>query len=145
MGKSELIKMTPLKVSNLKCLANDDIDCSVIWNAFPNIEMPFTASKNDPEEHGRLLYNEIFLGEYGVIENYSEEDRMNDEINSRLVFRNQAISKSNAIIGVLSEEREAGIISDSDLNIWKEWIKYRKNLREINLELPEIIWPNEPV
>lgn len=145
MGKSELIKMTPLKVSNLKCLANGDIDCSVIWNAFPNIEMPFTASKNDPEEHGRLLYNEIFLGEYGVIENYSEEDRMNDEINSRLVFRNQAISKSNAIIGVLSEEREAGIISDSDLNIWKEWIKYRKNLREINLELPEIIWPNEPV
>ena len=145
MGASELIKLTPLKVSNLKYLANGDIDCRVVWDVFPDTEMPFTASEKDPEEHGRLLYNKIFSGEHGIIEKYSEEDRKNDEINSRLILRNQAISKSNIIISVLSEEREAGIISDSDLHTWKKWIKYRKDLREINLDSPDIIWPNEPI
>lgn len=145
MGKSKLIKMTPLKVSNPRYLANGDINCKVIWDIFPDVEMPFTASKEDPEEHGRRLYNEIFSGKHGLIKKYGEKEKMNDKIISRLIYRSKSISKANAIIGVLSEEREAGIISDNDLRAWKKWIKYRKELRGINLYFPEVVWPNEPV
>lgn len=53
-------------------------------------------------------------------------------------------SEANEIISVLSSERDAGIISDDDLNRWKAWIVYRKALRELDVTADEIEWPDKP-
>lgn len=36
--------------------------------------IPFTASPDDPEEHGRQIYHNAVSGIYGPIAEYAEED-----------------------------------------------------------------------
>lgn len=45
------------------------IDCLMLLDVFP-APIPFTANKNDVEEHGRLIYAEIMSGKYGEISPY---------------------------------------------------------------------------
>lgn len=45
------------------------IDLVIKWDEFPD-ELPFTANKNDCEEHGRLIFNAAMNGEYGPISEY---------------------------------------------------------------------------
>jgi hypothetical protein len=45
------------------------IDCVLQLDAFP-MPVPFTASVNDVEEHGRQIYAKILAGEYGEIAPY---------------------------------------------------------------------------
>ena len=47
-------------------------------------------------------------------------------------------------INILSEERDAGIISDDDLERWKAWVAYRKSLRELDVTATDIKWPAKP-
>lgn len=50
---------------------NTIIDCKV---TFPSLrmEIPFTAHINDPEEHGREIYERAINGEFGPIGEYVE-------------------------------------------------------------------------
>lgn len=47
--------------------SNGTIDLIVKFSQFPE-ELPFTASPDDPEEHGRFLYAEAIKGTYGIIQ-----------------------------------------------------------------------------
>ena len=47
---------------------NSIIDCEVNHSVFGWI--PFTASPNDVEEHGRELFEKLKAGEFGVIADY---------------------------------------------------------------------------
>ncbi len=46
--------------------ANGKIDLMVKFACFPS-PVPFTASPDDPEEHGRLIYAAAMKGDYGPI------------------------------------------------------------------------------
>lgn len=46
------------------------IDCEVTIAKFGAEVLPFTASANDSEAHGRLLFQKISAGEYGPIAEY---------------------------------------------------------------------------
>jgi hypothetical protein len=46
------------------------IDCEITTSQFGNTVLPFTASQNDCEEHGRAIFAEIAAGAYGDIEEY---------------------------------------------------------------------------
>ena len=46
------------------------IDCSVKFDHLGS-EVPFTASKNDPENHGRSMYDDLVAGKYGEIAPYT--------------------------------------------------------------------------
>lgn len=52
--------------------------------------------------------------------------------------------EANSIIKVLSDERDAEIISDDDLARWKAWVKYRKALRETDMSHEDVEWPDKP-
>lgn len=56
----------------------------------------------------------------------------------------ELMSAASKIISVLGDERDAGVISDSDLEKWKGWVSYRKSLREIDLSEREVDWPKAP-
>ena len=46
------------------------IDCVITTSQFSNEELPFTASANDVEVHGRVLFSRIVAGEFGPIAEY---------------------------------------------------------------------------
>ena len=45
------------------------INCWVKFDAFPN-PLPFTASPDDVEEHGREIYARAIQGDFGAIVDY---------------------------------------------------------------------------
>ena len=56
----------------------------------------------------------------------------------------ERVEEANSIIEMLSDERDAGIISDDDLERWKAWVAYRKTLRAIDVTATNIEWPTKP-
>ena len=44
-----------------------DIDCEAKFSHFPNEWLPFLATHDDVEEHGRTLYQNALNGDYGAI------------------------------------------------------------------------------
>lgn len=55
------------------CWANTEntaIDCEITTSQFGNELLPFTASQNDVEAHGRAIFADIVAGNYGPIAEY---------------------------------------------------------------------------
>jgi hypothetical protein len=46
------------------------IDCEITTSQFGDEVMPFTASQNDVEPHGRAIFQRIVAGEFGPIAEY---------------------------------------------------------------------------
>jgi hypothetical protein len=46
------------------------IDCEITTSQFGNEILPFTASQNDVEAHGRAIFADIVSGVYGPIAAY---------------------------------------------------------------------------
>ena len=46
------------------------IDCEITTSQFGNEVLPFTASQNDCESHGRAIFADIVSGKYGSIAEY---------------------------------------------------------------------------
>lgn len=46
------------------------INCEILISQFGNEMLPFTASPNDIEAHGRAIFADIFSGKYGLIAEY---------------------------------------------------------------------------
>ena len=44
-----------------------DIDCKAKFSHMPDDWLPFTATHDDVEEHGRTLYQNALNGDYGAI------------------------------------------------------------------------------
>ena len=57
-----------MKIRNAKHKANGMIDCEIEHPVYGWI--PFGASPDDIEEHGRAIYAELIAGEHGAIEPY---------------------------------------------------------------------------
>ena len=50
--------------------AQTTIDFLVVFEQYPNEVMPFTASPDDVEPHGREIYARAVAGEFGVVAPY---------------------------------------------------------------------------
>jgi len=46
------------------------IDCEITTSQFGNEILPFTASQNDCEAHGRAIFADLVAGVYGEIAEY---------------------------------------------------------------------------
>lgn len=49
---------------------NTAIDCEITTSQFGDKVLPFTASPNDVEAHGRAIFAALIAGEYGPIAAY---------------------------------------------------------------------------
>lgn len=107
------------------------IDCEIDHPKFG--WSPFTASPNDPEEHGRELYHRI--KEDGNISPYVPPSKEEIESQER-AKRNRLLIKS-----------DWSQLPDVPEKIKLEWASYRKELRDITEQsgFPyDIIWPTKP-
>lgn len=57
-----------LQITNPKYNADGTIDCT--WHHPTHGIIPFTASPNDCEAHGRFLFAQLVAGEYGAVAPY---------------------------------------------------------------------------
>lgn len=48
------------------------VDCEIVLEGMEDLYLPFTASKNDVEAHGRAIFADLVVGKYGVIVEYTE-------------------------------------------------------------------------
>jgi hypothetical protein len=55
------------------------IDLLVMFEEFPNEEMPFTAAPNDPMPYGVELYNRAQAGDFGPVAPYVAPQEPNNE------------------------------------------------------------------
>jgi hypothetical protein len=65
------MKVTVVNITNPVFSSEDqkNIDCILTLSTFPT-PIPFTASADDIEEHGRIIYQSIMSGNYGAIGAY---------------------------------------------------------------------------
>jgi hypothetical protein len=50
--------------------AHTMIDCEITTSQLGDEVLPFTASPNDPEAHGRAIFADLVAGKYGQIAEY---------------------------------------------------------------------------
>lgn len=105
---------------------------------------PFLASPNDVEEHGRVLFSKLVEGRFGAVAPYTVEDARRDKRVANIAELSRLVAEADDMIRPLSDERDAGIISNVDLSRWKAWIVYRKALRELDVSKDEVAWPSKP-
>jgi len=63
-------QLTSLKTPRWANPEKTQIDCEITTSQFGDEVLPFTASINDVEQHGRDIFNAIVSGEYGIIADY---------------------------------------------------------------------------
>lgn len=65
--QAQLISLTNPRWANAEQTA---IDCEITTSQFGDTVLPFTASPNDVEAHGRGIFADIMAGKYGEIGAY---------------------------------------------------------------------------
>jgi len=120
------------------------INCLVKFAEF-NEEHPFSASPNDPEEHGREIYSRIVSGEFGAISPYIApiipESTAEQKSADQRVKRNMLLGQMDAIIS--NPLRWAAMTTEQQA----AWTTYRQALLDVPQQagFPDNInWPTSP-
>lgn len=107
------------------------IDMEVDFDELDEVYVPFTASPNDSEPHGVLLYNNAINGEYGEIGDWvppSDLTGEDAEVQLRVV-RNALLSETDYI----EMPTRWATLSDADQTAWTN---YRQALRDLPQNYP---------
>ncbi|MBA7932982.1 tail fiber assembly protein [Klebsiella sp. RHBSTW-00215] len=124
-----------MKYTDVKNLsyANEDktlIICDVKFELLSDY-IPFAASPDDTEDHGRSIYNECIAGNYGNIGDYTSP--VIDYILLAEYRRDSLLSSASDKIKDWRTELELEIISDDDKVKLVKWMVYIKDLKSIDL------------
>ena len=70
--KSKNMQATLTSLTNARWSNSEKtmIDCEITTSQLGNEILPFTASQNDVEAHGRAMFADIVAGKYGTISEY---------------------------------------------------------------------------
>jgi hypothetical protein len=60
--------------------AHTAVNCEITTSQFGDEVLPFTASPNDVEPHGRAIFASIIAGDYGPIEEYIDPSKQDQPI-----------------------------------------------------------------
>ena len=106
---------------------------------FDNIgEVPFTASPDDQELHGKEIFAKCIAGDFGEIVHFIAPIKSIEQLTFEVkAKRNQLLSSTDWTQ-----------LPDVPEIIKTNWIPYRQALRDITLQTgfpTEIVWPVKPV
>lgn len=100
-------------------------------------EVPFTASPNDPELHGREIYQRAISGEFGKVGEYQPIVYTNEQMAAYVRSKRNALLRSS----------DWSQFTDVPVSVRDSWSAYRSMLRK----LPEqngfpfdVEWPKTP-
>jgi hypothetical protein len=121
----------------------ETITLDVLFGHLPK-PVPFTASKGDPEEHGRELYSRAVFGEFGPIEVITPPPPTEPEQQARL---NALLKQAATAMAPLEDAEALGIISDTEREQLTAWRRYRVALYRLPQSegWPAVVsWPEAP-
>ncbi|KHN58852.1 tail fiber assembly protein [Aeromonas hydrophila] len=121
----------------------ETITLDVLFGHLPK-PVPFTASKGDPEEHGRALYSRAVFGEFGPIEVITPPPPTEAEQQARL---NALLKQAATAMAPLEDAEALGIISDTEREQLTAWRRYRVALYRLPQSegWPAVVsWPEAP-
>jgi hypothetical protein len=121
----------------------DSITLDVLFSHLSK-SMPFTARKDDTEEHGRELYSRAVFGEFGPIEVITPPPPTEAEQQARL---NALLKQAATTMAPLEDAEALGIISDTECELLTAWRRYRVALYRLPQSdgWPAVVsWPEAP-
>lgn len=126
--------------------AETDADSVTLDVLFSHLSksMPFTARKDDTEEHGRELYSRAVFGEFGPIEVITPPPPTEGEQQTRL---NALLKQAATAMAPLEDAEALGIISDTEREMLTAWRRYRVALYRLPQSEgwpAEVSWPEQP-
>jgi hypothetical protein len=116
------------------------INCNITISEFGNQVLPFTASADDVEAHGREIYADIISGKYGPIAAYEPPtaEQLAVEVRAkrdRLLAQLDAITTNPLRWAALSQEQQT------------DYATYRQALLDVPQQSgfpTDIVWPTLP-
>lgn len=134
-----------IKVRNVTAHPNqtDELNMEVLFSHLQEF-VPFTARRNDCEEHGRELYSRAMFGEFGDIEELVLPPPTEAEQQARL---DDKLKQAAAAMAPLEDADKLGIISEPEREQLTAWQRYRVALYRLPQSEGwpvEITWPEAP-
>ncbi|WP_368206148.1 tail fiber assembly protein [Aeromonas sp. s5] len=123
--------------------ADDVINMEVLFSHLPDF-VPFSARKDDAEEHGRALYTRAMFGEFGEITLIPQPLPTSSEMQAMLDVRLQLAATAMA---PLEDALALGIISEAEREQLSAWQRYRVALYRLPQSdgwPTEVNWPEAP-
>lgn len=114
------------------------IDLTIKWDAIDE-ELPFSASPNDPEVHGRAIFAAAVEGKYGPIAEYTPPP-LEQLAELARAKRDHLLAESDWT--QLPDARAAMGVEKA-----AEWNVYRQSLRDVPSQSgfpTDILWPIKP-
>ncbi|URG13019.1 putative tail fiber assembly protein [Stenotrophomonas phage B2] len=115
------------------------IDLMVLFSHLPGEEVPFTASKHDSAEHGRLLYVAALRGDFGPVQEYSGPSDLDRQAVRVRIERDRLLVESDGFVARALESGDADLLAAVKA--------YREDLRNIPTSpgFPDnVTWPEKP-
>lgn len=122
---------------------DNELNMEVLFAHLPEF-VPFTARRNDCEEHGRELYSRAMFGEFGPIEVITPPPPTEAQQQAILTDKLQQAARAMA---PLEDADALGIISDAERERLTAWQRYRVTLYRLPQSdgwPTEVSWPEAP-
>jgi len=112
------------------------INVLIRWDGW-DAELPFTATKDDPEAHGQQIYQNILAGVYGEIAEFVPPPAPTKEELASAIRQERDLKLAQ------TDWTQAGDVPQA---IKTKWSAYRQALRDVPLQ-PEfpfaVVWPTK--
>ncbi|MGE9755716.1 tail fiber assembly protein [Bacillus inaquosorum] len=134
-----------IKVRNVTAHPEQDneLNMEVLFAHLPEF-VPFTARRNDCEEHGRELYSRAMFGEFGPIEVITPPPPT--EAQQQAILTDKLALAASAM-APLEDAETLGIISEAERERLTAWQRYRVTLYRLPQSdgwPTEVSWPEAP-
>ncbi|MFK0666379.1 tail fiber assembly protein [Aeromonas salmonicida] len=134
-----------IKVRNVTAHPEQDneLNMEVLFAHLPAF-VPFTARRNDCEEHGRELYSRAMFGEFGPIKVITPPPPTEAQ-QQAILTDNLALAAS--AMAPLEDAETLGIISEAERERLTAWQRYRVTLYRLPQSdgwPTEVNWPEAP-
>ena len=126
-------------------LTGDVINCHVEIDGLGLV--PFSASKSDPEAHGRQLYEELAAGKWGDIAAFTPPDE--NEIASRTAAAAQELksarfAEATGVIDALQFAVDSGVATSEEVERLAQWQQYRLAVMRVKSTSAGAVLPEKP-
>ncbi|WP_421260253.1 tail fiber assembly protein [Aeromonas sp. 600774] len=122
---------------------DDVINMEVLFSHLPDF-VPFSARKDDAEEHGRELYTRAMFGEFGTITVIPQPLPTTAEMQAILDTK---LHLAATAMAPLEDAAQLGIISNAERERLTAWQQYRVALYRLPQSEgwpTDVTWPDAP-
>lgn len=122
------------------------INCEVIFPALGDEYVPFTASADDGEAHGREIYAQCVAGKWGKVKDYVASVKSAEQLAAEArAEKSRLQSVAEDVIAPLERAVRLGMATDEEKQQLGAWETYSVLLNRASHEdVANITWPERP-